>query len=285
MREQLNQEPFPVFGPPAPAEPDAGARQARALSADTARIYAGAWAAFQAWCRAQGAVALPAAADTVAAYLGACAPRLGPGGLRGVLAALAQRHRLAGQSWPAGDPIVLRALAGLTACAVPPRPATAFTTAGLRQLLGACGEQGDGDDGLAASRDRALLLAGFAAGLRRSELVALDHPDVRFTAHGMVLHVPARARAGGPGEVAVARGADPSLCAVRALKAWLRHAGIAYGPVFLHVTATGTLEGRLTGNGVWKIVRRRAGLAGLVVPAGERLSPQALRKGFGARGA
>jgi len=69
------------------------------------------------------------------------------------------------------------------------------------------------------------------------------------------------------------------------MEAWLRRAGIEYGPVFLRVTATGTLEGRLTGNGVWRILRRRAGLAGLVVPPGERLSPQALRKGFGARGA
>ncbi|MGI3776419.1 MAG: hypothetical protein ACRYGC_03905, partial [Janthinobacterium lividum] len=69
----------------------------RALSPDTARLYAGAWAAFQAWCRVQDVVALPAAADTLAAYLEACAVRLGPGGLRRVLAALAQRHRLAGQ--------------------------------------------------------------------------------------------------------------------------------------------------------------------------------------------
>ena len=146
-------------------------------------------------------------------------------------------------------------------------------------------EQGDGDTGLAACRDRALLLASFAAGLRRSELVALDHDDVRFTAQGMVLHLPARARAcaGGAAQVAVTREAEVSLCAVRAMEAWLCRAGIDYGPVFLRVTAAGTLEGRLTGNGVWRIVRRRAALAGLVVPPGERLSPHALRKGFRAR--
>ncbi len=257
----------------------------RALLPATARVYAASWAAFQAWCRAQDVAALPAAADTLAAYLEACAPRLGPASLRRVLAALAQSHRSAGQPWPAADPLLAKTLARLKARAARPRSATALAGAELLRLVRTCEEQADATAGLAACRDRALLLAGFAAGLRRSELVALDHHHVRFTPHGMVLHVPARARAGGPGEVAVARGADPSLCAVRALEAWLRRAGIAYGPVFLHVTASGTLEGRLTGNGVWKIVRRRAVLAGLVVPAGERLSPQALRKGFGVRGA
>jgi len=257
--------------------------QARALSPETARVYAAAWAAFQVWCRSHNVVALPAAADTLAAYLEACAPRLGPASLRRVLAALSQRHHGAGQPWPAGDPRVVRVLGELKARAVPPRPAAAFTTSRLRQLVEACEEQADGGAALAASRDRALLLASFAAGLRRSELVALDHPDVRFTAQGMVLHLSARALAGGAAEVAVPREADAALCAVRAMEAWLRRAGIEYGPVFLRVTAAGTLEGRLTGHGVWRILCRRAGLAGLVVPAGERLSPQALRKGLGAR--
>ncbi len=232
-------------------------------------------------------MALPAAAGALAAYLETCAVRLGPGGLRRVLAAQAQRHPLAGQPWSADDPLVVRVLGELRARALPARPNSAFTTSGLRQLIGACGghEQGDGDAGLAALRDRALLLASFAAGLRRSELVALDRHDVRFTPQGMVLHHSARARASGAAEVAVPREADASLCAVRAMEAWLRRAGIEYGPVFLRVTAADTLEGRLIGHGVWRILRRRAALAGLAVPPGERLSPHALRKGFGAHGA
>jgi integrase len=41
--------------------------------------------------------------------------------------------------------------------------------------------------GLRALRDRALLLVGFAAALRRSELVALDVADVAFVPEGMIL--------------------------------------------------------------------------------------------------
>jgi len=50
--------------------------------------------------------------------------------------------------------------------------------------------------------------------------------------------------------------------------------------VFRGLSAHGTLRGRLTGNGVWKILRRRAALAGLAVPDGERLSPHDFRAGF-----
>ena len=257
----------------------------RALSPATARVYASDWTDFQVWCHARAAVALPASPHSLAAYLEACAARLGPSGLRRVLAALARRHRIEGQPWPAGDPLVVCALAELKARAPRPRPVTALATAELQQLLETCEARVDGAAGLAACRDRALLLVSFAAGLRRSELVALDHDDVRFTAGGMTLHLSARARVGGAAEVAVAREAEASLCAVRAMDAWLRRAGIEYGPVFLRVTAAGTLEGRLTGNGVWRILRRLAGHAGLVVPLGRRLSPQALRKGFRARGA
>src|SRR5690606_9100323 len=42
-------------------------------------------------------------------------------------------------------------------------------------------------DGLIGTRDRALLLIGFAGAFRRSELVALDVEDVEETADGLVI--------------------------------------------------------------------------------------------------
>ena len=255
----------------------------RALSPATVRIYAAAWTAFQVWCREQEAACLPAAPQTVAAYLSALASRLGPSHLRQVLAALAHRHRFAGQPWPAGDPVIARVIADLQARAPRSRRAATFSASELRHLVETCDGVTDGAAGLGACRDRALLLAIFAAGLRRSELVALDHHDVRFTPQGMTLCVAARTRSGCAAGIVVDREADPSLCAVRAMEAWLHRAGIEYGPVFLRLAAAGTLEGRLTGHGVWRILRRRAALAGLKVALGERMSPQALRKGFQAR--
>ena len=157
------------------------------------------------------------------------------------------------------------------------RPAAALTSDEVRRLLATC----DADpEHLASLRDRALLLTGFAGGLRRSELVALDHDDVRIDREGMRLRIRhSKADQEGEGaEVGIARFART--CPVRAVEAWLRASRITYGPVFRRLTSSGTIEGRLTGNGVWKILRRRADQAGLVVPDGERLSPHGLRAGF-----
>ena len=49
------------------------------------------------------------------AYLKASAIRLRPGSLRRRLAALTQRHRSSGQTWPAGDFLIARTLADLEA--------------------------------------------------------------------------------------------------------------------------------------------------------------------------
>ncbi len=135
---------------------------------------------------------------------------------------------------------------------------------------------------LAGIRDTALFLVGFAGTLRRSELVAIDREHLRFTDTGLSITFP-RSKTDQDGEGAqlgIPRFGDRDTCPVRALDAWLRRAGIEYGPVFRKVSAAGKLESRLTADGVWKILRRRAGLAGLVIHPTERLSPHGLRAGF-----
>ena len=249
----------------------------RALSPTTEKIYADDWDAFRGWCAGHGAPSLPAPPAVVAAYLAARAASVGRSGLRVILAAIAHHHRRSGHPWSAGDPVIATVMRGiLRSQRRPVRPAAAITSAELRRMLVFC------DDGLPGVRDRALLLAGFAGALRRSELVALDREDVRFTPDGMVLRIrSSKADQEGEGaEVGIVRGIRPETCPVRALEAWLDRAGISYGPVFRRVTAAHTLEGRLTGNGVWRILRRRAAAAEIGVEAHERLSPHGLRAGF-----
>ena len=69
-------------------------------------------------------------------------------------------------------------------------------------------------------------------------------------------------------------------CPVRALERWLRCARITRGPVFRGITAHGTIEGRLSADGVRKILLRRAALAKSTVHPSERLSPHGLRAGL-----
>lgn len=253
----------------------------RAVSPATEKIYQDDWAAFHLWCIDQGVPSLPAAPVLVAGYLAARAESLGRSGLRLILAAIAHRHRRAGLVW-SPDPAITSSLRGILRLQRRPvQPAAALTSTEIRLLLGACGDDPGGRAGLPGLRDRALLLIGFAGCLRRSELVALDHSDVRFTAEGLVLRIRhAKGDQEGKGaDVGITRGSGAGTCPVRALETWLRRAGIAYGAIFPRLTAAGTIEGRLTGNGVWKILRRRAALAGLTVPEGERLSPHGLRAG------
>jgi hypothetical protein len=49
--------------------------------------------------------------------------------------------------------------------------------------------------------------------------------------------------------------------------------------VFRRITAAGTIEGRLTGDGVYKILRVRAAAAKLTVAATEQLLPHGYRAG------
>jgi len=84
----------------------------------------------------------------------------------------------------------------------------------------------------------AILLLGFAGGLRRSEIVSLDRgkddtPDSGGWVQvldGSVLITP-RGKTGWR-EVEIARGSSDQTCPVHALTRWLHYARIDFGPIF-----------------------------------------------------
>jgi hypothetical protein len=77
-------------------------------------------------------------------------------------------------------------------------------------------------------------------------------------------------------DVALPRMQGAETCPVRALETWLRRARPG---VPADITAAETIEGRLTGDGVYKILRVRAAAAKITVAATEQLSPHGLRAG------
>jgi site-specific recombinase XerC len=106
---------------------------------------------------------------------------------------------------------------------------------------------GTARDSLTGSRDRALLLVGFAGAFRRSELVALDVGDLAETETGMLFTI----RRGKSDREAVGRTiAIPKgdlACPVKALRAWLDAAAIETGAVFRPTNKAGTVgASRLT---------------------------------------
>jgi integrase len=194
------------------------------------------------------------------------------------LAAIGHAHRLAKLDWSAGHPAIRATLRGIHRThGSRTRQAAALTSVELRKLVAACGSD------LAGTRDRALLLLGFAGALRRSELVAIDREHIRLTDLGLRLLLPrSKTDAEGKGiELGISRGKRRETCPVRALEAWLDVSACKFGPVFRKVDRWGTIEHRrLGGDAVRDILLKRAAAARIAVDGGERLSPHGLRAGF-----
>jgi site-specific recombinase XerD len=135
-------------------------------------------------------------------------------------------------------------------------------------------------DTIAGLRDHALLLPGFAAALRRSELVALNVEDLGFdSSRGLVVTV-RRSKTGQQGQgalVAVPYAREPTRCAVRSVGRYLDATGIGHGAVFRQMRRGDNLsERRLSDQSVALILKRRAEAAGVTAT---QLSGHSLRAG------
>lgn len=92
----------------------------------------------------------------------------------------------------------------------------------------------DAPDDLQTVRNRALLLLGFAGALRRSELVGLQHDNVRFTDDGLVLTIrQSKTDQEREGQtIGIPYGSHPETCPVRAVRTWLERSQVASGSLF-----------------------------------------------------
>jgi integrase len=262
---------------------DAARGFALAEKSDATRLaYASDLRHFTAWCTRVGAEPMPASIATVAAYLAQLsADKKRVSTIDRRAAAIAYGHRLSGFAPPtAAEPVkaVLRGIRRRTGVAVERKsPATARAITGMLKRIPL--------DTLQGKRDRAVLLIGFAAALRRSELVALCLSDLERTSDGVLIHI-RRSKTDQEGQghvVAVPRGSK--LRPVEALDDWLAAAGIADGPVFRPVAKGGrVLAEPLTPQSVALIVKRWAKAAKLDACAVRRpLAPRRLRH-LGPRG-
>ena len=120
-------------------------------------------------------------------------------------------------------------------------------------------------------RDRAILLLGFAGGLRGSEIVGLDRAAGQTqdgTGWTEILDdgilVTLRGKTGWR-EVEIGRGSRDLSCPVVALEAWLKFARIEHGPLFRRVFGDGKTVGpeRLADKHVARLVKRAALAAGV----------------------
>jgi site-specific recombinase XerD len=241
-------------------------------SDNTRRAYASDWSDFRTWCDGQNCSCLPAAPIDVARYLA----QLADGGLKTSTiqrrtAAIRSVHKAAGFEPPTNAEGVKAVMSGirrrLGKRQVKAAPATA-------ELLGQALK--NLPETLRGKRDRALLAIGFAAALRRSELVDLKVNDVDRRSRGIVLRI-GRSKTDQDGE-----GADlpvPNgrrLRPVAALDAWLEASGITEGPIFRAVDRHGRVSRTaLTDRQVSRIVKDVLGVAAVGAFSGH-----SLRAGF-----
>jgi site-specific recombinase XerD len=266
----------------------------RARGDGTRRVYRSAWRGYEAWCRSLGREPLSGDPDLLAMY----ATRRADDGvavstLRVDLAAIRTAHLLAGVPLDMRHPRLAMVVEGITRGrgTRPVRQAAPAVPDVLRQLLGACQAPGTA----LGARDRAMLLLGFGAALRRSELVALQLGDVA-TVPGRGLRLLVRRsktdQHGQGQDIAIwANPAEPLLCPLAAMDAWLalRHqardldwsaaeSARRERPLFCAVTKAGRPTGvGLSDKAVARLVKGTALRAGLDP---ERYSGHSLRAGL-----
>lgn len=139
---------------------------------------------FRTWCEARGVSSLPAAPETVAAYLAANAGTSKASTLGRRIAAIRYAHKLAGLALPTDEEGVKTTMRGIRRTYGSARVRKAPAVAG--KMLGMVATA---PNKLAGLRDRALLLIGFGGALRRSELVALDVSDIAETETGLLVTI------------------------------------------------------------------------------------------------
>lgn len=254
---------------------------AAAQSPNTTRAYSSDWRHFESWAARYGLATLPASPATAALYLTSLARRgLKLATVRRRAAGITRAHRVAGLASPIWDPRVLTLLEGIARTAgAAPKKKVALLRDPLVDTI-----QAIDVSTTAGLRDRALLLVGFALGLRRIELVSLTVEDLAPHPDGVLVRI-AKSKTDQAGEgkallLAYAREGRP--CAVRALRAWLDAAGIVHGSIFRRVTRSGTATSPLTAQSVALIVKRRVSAAGLD-PVG--FAGHSLRAGFATQAA
>ena len=170
-------------------ETRAAAYAVHAKGAGTQRAYRSAWIQYQAWCESVEREPLANdSADTVALYLPTLADRgLAIASIRLHLSAIRYAHQLAGLRLDTQHPRLAMVMEGTarTLGARPTRQAAPAVPDLLRRMLAACPPPTDP----MGARNRAMLLIGFGAALRRSELVALDLEDVEESDRGLLLTI------------------------------------------------------------------------------------------------
>ena len=253
------------------------------------------WNKFKEWCEEHGNSPLPAESDTVVFYLSDQA-RHGQkkSTLNNMRWAIDTIHQQQGLTAPTDDPKAKRQIKGLFRTMVEQRPEQVtqskkkpITINQIRIM--------DFPKGVLGLRDKALLLLGFATGMRRSELAAVRKDHIEETEYGLRVRIPrSKSDQLGDGDsvdvIRSAMGRNQKHCPVKTVQELMGEN--PYEHLFVRVRRVNTpggyrkskmisepnrfIDRPLDGNGVYRIVKKYGAQVGL---APEDLGGHSLRAG------
>ncbi|WBU62325.1 tyrosine-type recombinase/integrase [Paracoccus albus] len=261
---------------------------------NTNKAYAADWKHFTRWCRLKGTDPLPPSPEMVGLYMADLAastgktPALSVSTIERRLSGLAWNYTQRGFTLDRKDRHIATILAGIKRKhARPPVQKEAILPEDIQAMVATLPYD------LRGLRDRAILLIGYAGGLRRSEIVSLDvHKDdtpdsggwIEIMEQGVLLTLNAKT---GWREVEIGRGSSDQTCPVHALEQWLHFAKIDFGPVFVRCSRDGkrALETRLSDKHVARLIKATVLKSGIRadLPEAKRLamfSGHSLRAGL-----
>gem|GEM_PF-333655 len=211
-----------------------------ARTENTRRSYRTAFNQYEAWCHGVGVEVLSGDPGTVALYLSVLSQKVRPTTLKARLAAISVAHRLSGTKLDTGHEairLIMRGAAREKGLA-PVRQARPLHYAILPALVDVFEATPLG------SRNKALVLIGFAAALRRSEIAHVELKHISIAKDGLTITLPrSKADRLGQGEaIYVSRHSKSRLCPVVALERWIEHRGKKAGALFLRANRNQTFR-------------------------------------------
>lgn len=244
----------------------------KATAENTNLAYKNDWADYASWCRRRGANQLEPDPQLIGLYITDLAssqdgsPPLAVSTIERRLSGLAWNYKQRGFVLDRQDRHIATVLAGIVReHGKPPVQKEPISPEELLEMVATL------TFGLRDMRDRAMLLIGYAGGLRRSEIVGLDvgrdqtedgRGWVEIEDGGAVIVQKTKT---GWKEAEIARGSSDQTCPVKALEQWLHYAKIDHGPIFRRVLRDNSRvqSDRLTDKHVARLIKKTMLEAGL----------------------